>query len=187
VTKIVARRPWSPKVLLKLGRVSNLPTVWTNALAGTVISAGEVQGWRTAIVIIAMSSAYIGGMYLNDYFDRDVDSVERPSRPIPAGEISATTVGLVGFGMLGMAVVLLAWTGILSILVGALLAVVIVFYDRFHKNQPLAPAVMGLCRALVYCNAAAAAVGSVSTGVAAAARHACLCRWYHLCRSAGES
>ena len=38
----------------------------------------------------------------------------------------------------------------------------IMAYDVFHKANPVAPVVMGLCRALVYCGAAAAAVGAVS-------------------------
>ena len=72
------------QTLLKLGRVSNLPTVWTNVLAGTVLAAGTTQGWRTGLVVLAMSLFYIGGMYLNDYFDRAIDARERPQRPIPA-------------------------------------------------------------------------------------------------------
>src|SRR6185295_9438522 len=88
--------------LLKLGRVSNLPTVWTNVLAGTVLAADTVQGWRFAVVLLAMSLLYVGGMYLNDYFDRAIDAAERPSRPIPAGEISAAAVAAFGFGTLGV-------------------------------------------------------------------------------------
>src|SRR5688500_14958634 len=68
----------SPKTLLRLGRVSNLPTVWTNVLAATVLAGGAPQSTRTAVVLIAMSLFYVGGMYLNDYFDREIDARERP-------------------------------------------------------------------------------------------------------------
>jgi hypothetical protein len=44
------------------------------------------------------------------------------------------------------------------------LAAAIVFYDYRHKGHSFAPVVMGLCRALVYCVAAAAASG-VNAGV----------------------
>lgn len=155
--------------LLKLGRVSNLPTVWTNALAGTILVAGEIQGWRFGVVLLAMSLFYVGGMYLNDYFDRAIDAAERPSRPIPAGEISAVAVAVFGFGMLGAGVALMATTGLTAALVGALLAFAIVAYDVFHKGNPGAPVVMGLCRALVYCGAAAAATLTVPAGVIVAA------------------
>jgi 4-hydroxybenzoate polyprenyltransferase len=155
--------------LLKLGRVSNLPTVWTNVLAGTVLSSGAVQGWRFGIVLLAMSLLYVGGMYLNDYFDRAIDAAERPSRPIPAGEISATSVAVLGFGMLSAGVALMTAIGFAAALWCVLLALAIIAYDFFHKSNPGAPVVMGLCRALVYCGAAAAATAAVPNAVIVAA------------------
>ena len=155
--------------LLRLGRVSNLPTVWTNVLAGTVLASGAVQSWRFGIVLLAMSLLYVGGMYLNDYFDRAIDAAERPSRPIPAGEISAASVAVLGFGMLGAGVALMTAIGFAAALWSALLALAIIAYDVFHKGNPGAPVVMGLCRALVYCGAAAAATAAVSNAVIVAA------------------
>ena len=155
--------------LLRLGRVSNLPTVWTDVLTGTVLAGGAVQGWRIGIVLPAMSLLYVGGMYLNDYFDRAIDAAERPGRPIPAGEISAAAVAAFGFGLLGAGILLMAATGLAGALVGALLALAIVAYDIFHKGNPGAPVIMGLCRALVYCGAAAATAASIPPAVIVAA------------------
>ena len=100
--------------LLRLGRVSNLPTVWTNVLAATVLAGGAWQNARTGLVLVAMSLFYVGGMYLNDYFDRAIDARERPGRPIPAGDIAANAVAAAGFGMLCAGVVLLAATGVIG-------------------------------------------------------------------------
>jgi hypothetical protein len=157
----VSQQTVSPKVLLRLGRVSNLPTVWTNVLAATVLAGGTWQNTRTVIVLVAMSLFYIGGMYLNDYFDRAIDARERPERPIPAGEISANAVATAGFAMLGAGVVLLAVTGVAAAVCGLVLAGLVVAYDRFHKGINLSPVTMGLCRAFVYYGAAASVLGSV--------------------------
>src|SRR4029079_19649453 len=54
------------ETLLRLGRVSNLPTVWTNTLAGTLLAGGDWQNARTLTVVAAMSLFYEGGMFLND-------------------------------------------------------------------------------------------------------------------------
>lgn len=159
----------SLSTLLKLGRVSNLPTVATNVLTGTVLAGGNVWGWRTGLVLSAMTLFYLGGMYLNDYCDRAVDADERPQRPIPAGDISPGTVGGAGLGMLGFGIALLAATGLAAAVLGAALALAILGYDAFHKGNPAAPLVMGLCRALVYGAAAAVAGGTVSPAVAIAA------------------
>ena len=97
--------------LARLGRVSNLPTVWTNVLAATVLAGGDWQNLRTAIVLVAMSLFYVGGMYLNDYFDRAIDARERPTRPIPAGDVSAGMVAAIGFALLGGGIAVMAPLG----------------------------------------------------------------------------
>ena len=61
-------------VALRLGRVSNLPTVWTNALAGIVLAGGHVADRRTLPLIVAFSLFYVAGMYLNDAYDAGIDA-----------------------------------------------------------------------------------------------------------------
>ena len=64
------------KTLLTLGRTSNLPTVWSNLLAGAVLS-GAAFGPRTfALLLVCGSAFYEGGMFLNDAFDAELDARE---------------------------------------------------------------------------------------------------------------
>ncbi len=164
------------KVALRLGRVSNLPTVWTNVLAGFALAEGPLRPLAVATVLVAVSLSYVAGMYLNDYFDRDIDARERPERPIPAGQAAAGTVAAAGFGLLIAGLMLLApaawWAGnptpLPSLLAGATLATAIVCYDARHERTRLAPAIMGACRVLVYVTAVLVFGGSMS-GLAAAA------------------
>jgi 4-hydroxybenzoate polyprenyltransferase len=155
--------------LLRLGRVSNLPTVWTNTLAGTLLAAGDWQNARTLIVVVAMSLFYEGGMFLNDYFDREIDARERPERPIPSFEIAPRTVAAIGFALLAAGLALLAIVGFEALGLGLLLAALIVAYDLRHKGNVFAPILMGGCRALVYAIAAVVAVRTVSAMVVLAA------------------
>lgn len=143
------------RTAVRLGRVSNLPTVWSNVIAALALAGGSST--RVLLVAgIAMSLLYIGGMYLNDAFDRDIDARERPTRPIPSGEAPAATVLWAGFAMLAIGVAALATLSLPSGLVGLALAAAIVAYDMHHKRNPLSPLLMGLCRALVYVGSAAA-------------------------------
>ena len=148
---------------LRLGRVSNLPTVWTNVLAGVVLADGALGPGRGVRLAIALSLFYVGGMYLNDAFDHAVDARERPTRPIPSGAVSARTVYLVGAGLLAVGWALLGAVSVtrLGPLLGFALGAAIAWYDWRHKGDPLAPVWMGVCRALVYAAAAAAATGAV--------------------------
>jgi hypothetical protein len=168
---IITHPSVSPATHLKLGRVSNLPTVWTNVLAGTILGGGDAGGARTVLVALAMSLFYIGGMYLNDYCDRHIDARERPEGPIPRGEISQTTVAVIGFALLFAGIALMINFGVTAAVSSMALAAAIVAYDWFHKRNPAAPLVMGLCRGLVYCVAGAAAIGDFSgmPGIAAVA------------------
>jgi hypothetical protein len=168
---ISAHSSVSPATHLKLGRVSNLPTVWTNVLAGTILGGGSAGSARTLLVALAMSMFYVGGMYLNDYCDRDIDARERPERPIPRGEISQTAVAIIGYALLALGIALMAGFGIGAAVASLALAAAIVAYDWFHKGNPVAPLVMGLCRGLIYCAAGAAAGGGFAgmPGIAAIA------------------
>ena len=144
--------------LLQLGRVSNLPTVWTNMLTAIVLVGASVTDSRTAPITLAMSLFYIGGMFLNDAFDAEIDAKERPERPIPSGKVTREAVFVMGFGMLAIGLMLLVWvgrsfeggTGIWPVIGGLGLAASIVVYNRNHKDNVCSPFIMGLCRVFIY-------------------------------------
>lgn len=144
-------------IALRLGRVSNLPTVWSNVMTGMAL-AGAAVDVRLAILVVSLSLFYTGGMFLNDAFDHGFDAKARPERPIPSGQVGAAQVHAFGFGMMAAGLVLLAWVGCgfepftqwRPVASGVALAAAIVFYNWHHKNNPLSPFVMGLCRMLVY-------------------------------------
>ncbi|MEO8631327.1 MAG: UbiA family prenyltransferase, partial [Betaproteobacteria bacterium] len=108
------------------------------------------------------------GMYLNDWFDREIDARQRPERPIPSGQITAHAVFAAGLIMLVIGLALLIWigygyasgTGWRPLMAGVALSSAIVFYNWRHKGNPLSPVVMGLCRFLVYAVAGYAIVES---------------------------
>jgi hypothetical protein len=160
-------------VALRLARISLLPTVWTNVLAGIALGGGTWADPRLPLLVVALSLFYTGGMFLNDAFDREFDSRARPERPIPSGEVTARAVFSSGFGMIAIGWCALAIIGqklsgtpTWAPAVGGLcLAGAIVLYDAYHKSNPLSPLVMGSCRMLVYMTAALAIVGSLGTDV----------------------
>src|ERR1700733_9497356 len=100
---------WS--VALRLGRVSNLPTVWTNVCAGVVLSGVAVTAQLTLLLIVSLSLFYVGGMFLNDAFDQRFDRRDQPYRPIPAGEVTSAMVFAYGFGLLALGLVILCVIG----------------------------------------------------------------------------
>lgn len=155
-------------VYLRLGRVSNLPTVWSNVLAGAVLAGARPAPTTLVALALATSLVYVGGMFLNDAFDRGIDVRLGADRPIPCGQIGAGEVFAAGFVLLGAGVLLLAPFG--GALRGGLaLAAAVILYDVWHKGNPLSPVVMAACRALVYVTAALGAGASLSPPVLAGA------------------
>ncbi len=152
------------RTALKLGRVSNVPTVWSNVIAGSALAGGAPLHLVIAISI-SISLMYVAGMFLNDAFDRNIDAVERPERPIPAGEITSDAVFVVGSSLLIVGIIALAAVNDGAGLAGLALGGAILLYNWHHKRNPAAPFVMGLCRALVYVAAATAAAASLTNAV----------------------
>ena len=70
---------------LILGRVSNLPTVWTNTLAWRGARRRRRGTRPPGPARARLLPPRTGGMCLNDAFDREIDARERPERPFPAG------------------------------------------------------------------------------------------------------
>ena len=160
---------WNAKTALQLGRVSNLPTVWSNTLAGAALAGGNPLNGNLLIMMFAMSLAYIGGMFLNDAFDRKIDAKERPERPIPAKQVKAAEVFAAGFTLLAgsvmfAAIAAMSWGH--NLLLVALLSIAlcgaIVLYDMWHKDNPISPLIMGICRVLVLLVAGFSATDSPS-------------------------
>lgn len=168
-----------PRAALVLGRVSNLPTVLSNALAGIAlasIGAGIGIGWTPqslGTAVLALVLFYIGGMYLNDAFDAEIDGRERPARPIPRGDAARGTVFAAGFALLALGTGTAFLAGPVAGLAGAALAAAILLYDAVHKRTALAPVIMGLCRLLAYLTAGLMAGGEMTAALLAGALGLC--------------
>jgi hypothetical protein len=150
------------RTLLILGRVSNLPTVWSNCLAGWLIGgAGE---WRVFVQLcVGASLLYVGGMFLNDACDETFDRQHRAERPIPSGAISSRAVWMLSYVTLGLGALVLIFTGRDLILPTLGLLGCIIFYDVIHKQTAYAPLAMAGCRFLLYLVAGSAALGGLSS------------------------
>jgi 4-hydroxybenzoate polyprenyltransferase len=101
-------------------------------------------------------------MFLNDAFDVEFDRMHRKERPIPAGAIQLPTVWTWGCIWLAAGMTGLFVAGMVTGVLGLVLTLCIVSYDALHKRISLAPALMGLCRFLLYPIAASTADATLS-------------------------
>jgi 4-hydroxybenzoate polyprenyltransferase len=140
--------------MLVLARASNLPTVWSNCLAGWWLGGGRHFARLSPFLFAGVTFLYLGGMFLNDAFDVEFDRQYRKERPIPSGAWSLTAVWRCGLVWLALGSLCLLQLGTGTGALGLALLVCILVYDATHKLITLSPVLMGLCRFLVYIVAA---------------------------------
>ncbi len=152
-----------PRAYLLLARVSNLPTVWTNMLAGSLLAGVALNARTVLIASAAMSLVYCAGMWMNDACDAGADARARADRPIPRGDVTRAEVWTGAAVLAGLGLAMLWFSGARAgarpwsvVLLGA-----IAYYNIRHKADPLGPLAMGLCRGLLYIVAASAAAAVV--------------------------
>jgi 4-hydroxybenzoate polyprenyltransferase len=139
------------RAYLELVRVPNLFTAVGDIVAGyLIVSRGSgVNPADLILLMLASVCLYAGGVVLNDYFDRDIDAVERPERPIPSGRIHERVALQFGVSLLVSGCILASGAGLMSLLVSVLLAGCIVLYDSKGKHIEYVGSVnMGACRFL---------------------------------------
>ena len=62
--------------------------MWAFACGVVSANAGSVASWRLALgVIVAGPCVCAASQIVNDWFDREVDAINEPGRPIPSGRI----------------------------------------------------------------------------------------------------
>ena len=151
----------SVRTLLILGRVSNLPTVWSNCLAGWWLG-GKGHADKLPFLFAGATLLYVGGMFLNDAFDAVFDRQYRSERPIPSGHITCRAVWLWGLAWLGLGTSCLFLVSPKTGGIGMVLTFCILLYDGTHKHISFAPVLMGACRAILYLVAASTAAQQVT-------------------------
>ena len=110
---------------LQTWRLYTLWYVGFVGLAGAGLSPGRHDGIRLVAAWAVPTLGWLGGHYLSDYFDRDLDAIAKPHRPIPSGRLPARTAlacGVLAMLTVAALAVLSGWrTSLIAVL--AVLAV----------------------------------------------------------------
>ena len=149
---------------LELLRPPNVVTAIADVLAGYAV-AGRLNHGALLWLLAATSCLYAGGIVLNDFFDRDLDAIERPERPIPSGRVAPSRAAALGGTLLVAGIAAAAQATSAALTVAAAIAGLVVLYDARSKRHPIAgPLNMGLCRGLNLLLGVAAVPAAMSAG-----------------------
>jgi geranylgeranylglycerol-phosphate geranylgeranyltransferase len=111
-------------------------------LAGAVLAYPHASAWRLCGAWAAVTLGWLGGQYGGDYFDRELDAIAKPHRPIPSGRMSAgeARAGLALCVSLGAVIaVTLSWR---TVLIAAAVLAGGIAYSKWLKGIGFAGNVM---------------------------------------------
>lgn len=143
---------WAEKALahLEMTRPYTLFHSGLLAIAGAVVASdGHVAVWRAALAALVTICGWEAGLYAGDYYDRRLDALSKPSRPIPSGRVSPreafmTMVGLIAVGYL--ASLALGWANLALAIATTALGIA---YSKTFKSHALMGnfdrGVLGVC------------------------------------------
>ncbi|MGA1825169.1 MAG: UbiA family prenyltransferase [bacterium] len=133
---------------LELLRPPNLFTIPGDILAGISLASFAIIKTEIIIPVVIISLLlYMSGLILNDYFDRTIDTMERPARPLPSGKISPLSALSAGMIMIIIALFFSFLIGGYIFFITLGIVILIFLYNTIlGKRAFFSPIIMGLCR-----------------------------------------
>lgn len=123
--------------LLQLTRPGNVVGATILAVVGAYVAAEFARLLELAVAALATGLATAAGNAINDYFDREIDAINRPDRPIPAGRVRPRDALILATLALGVAfVATIALLPIEAIAIAVVVLVLLVTYTRVFKGTP---------------------------------------------------
>ncbi|KYK35838.1 MAG: hypothetical protein AYK19_22260 [Theionarchaea archaeon DG-70-1] len=125
------------KAYLELIRPSNsLMAGFAVFLSGMIAAGRHVPPLDVILAVLGTVCASSGGMVINDYFDYDIDVINRPERALPRGAVTRKEALVFALILFGLAFLFIALTNALCIALGYPAIVLIVVYSWKLKKTP---------------------------------------------------
>jgi geranylgeranylglycerol-phosphate geranylgeranyltransferase len=124
------------KVFLELMRPSNCLMAGVAAIIGFSI-AGDWRIEPAALIFLGVFLITGAGNAVNDYFDKEIDAVNRPDRPVPSGRVTPKMALIWSLALFSIGCVLANLINRQCLLIAAANSVLLFFYARRLKGAPL--------------------------------------------------
>jgi hypothetical protein len=149
------------RTFLYLSRVSYLPTIWSNCLAGMWLGGGG-DLHPVPYLLVASTFIFLGGSFFKEVCSAEFDSQHRRWRPIAAGHISVRAVFLWAWYWLILGVGVLFWLKPQAGVLGLALCGCMLVYAAAHRALVISPFLLGICRLGLYLVGASVAAQGVT-------------------------
>jgi geranylgeranylglycerol-phosphate geranylgeranyltransferase len=160
---------------VELLRPGNAIAAGALTFIGAFVAGGLDSVTPMAIAITATVLATGAGNAINDYFDREIDAINQPDRPIPRGAVGARAALVYSLVLFGVASGITLLLPPLAIAIAVADLAALIAYTKLFKGLPgVGNLVVGLLTGSTFVYGGAAVGGDLSTvgvlfGLAAAA------------------
>ncbi len=126
--------------MLELVRIYNCLLAGVAVLIGAIVTLGGwgLPSWIALPAFLAAMFVAAGGNAINDYFDRKIDKVNRPQRPVPSGRIRERDALVAAQILFILGILLAVPINPYCVLLAALNSLVLAFYAWGIKRRGLA-------------------------------------------------
>jgi 4-hydroxybenzoate polyprenyltransferase len=127
-----------------LVRLPNLFSAASNILPGYCIIVATIPSsfsntnvLHLAGLMVTSSLLYMAGIVFNDYFDIEIDKKERPTRPLPSGNVSKRTALTIAISSMIAANIISLVISWMSFVFAVILTSIIIAYDSRLKHKTI--------------------------------------------------
>ncbi|GAA0220924.1 geranylgeranylglycerol-phosphate geranylgeranyltransferase [Halobaculum roseum] len=121
---------------LELARVGNAVAAGVLTFVGSFVAGGLDSPWAVTLAVVATAAATGAGNAVNDYFDRDIDAVNRPDRPIPSGRVSARAAATFAAALFLIATAAALSLPTLALAIAVVNLLALLAYTQLFKGLP---------------------------------------------------
>jgi len=121
---------------IELMRPGNAVAAGVLTFIGAFVAGGLSSPGAVAVAVLATTLATGGGNAINDYFDREIDAINRPGRPIPRGAVSPRGALWFSAALFAAAVGSTLLLPPLAIAIAVVNLLALVAYTEFFKGLP---------------------------------------------------
>lgn len=122
--------------LFDLTRPANAVAAGVLTFIGAFVAGGLDAGLAVGASVGATVLAVGAGNAMNDYFDRDIDRINQPDRPIPRGAVTPHEALRFSIALFAGAVVLALTLPLLAIAIAVVNLIALVAYTELFKGLP---------------------------------------------------
>lgn len=108
------------------------------ATAYTFVGSGKFLNYPSALIpLVTVILVAAGGYVINDYYDAEIDSVNKPARPIPSGRVSRGEALVLSIASILVGVAASLFVGPATFTYAAFNALLVVAYSKRLKKEGL--------------------------------------------------